>query len=99
MIKRAASVLLALSCGALFAADADREWVTKSNEYGKTVLQIAAKYNPEGTGELGIDGYDEAILDLGPNLYERKRADTQQALAQLKDRLEREEHPKIRQDL
>src|SRR6476661_8656050 len=99
MIRPAGVILIALSCSASLGADTDAEWVSKSNEYAKTALLLIAKYAPEGAAELGVDGYDEAILDLRPNLYERKREDTLQAVAQVKEWLKRAEHPKIKQDL
>ena len=57
-------------------AYADVDWVATSNAHAMPVLKLMAKYYPETAGSLGVDGYDEAILDLGPNRIERQAQDT-----------------------
>jgi hypothetical protein len=79
------------------AAEAD--WIARSNEHAQVVLASMAKYVPEGAGSLGVDGLDEAILDLGPGIYERGMADSAALLKDLETRLAAEKHPLVRQDL
>jgi len=94
---------LALACVAtLFgsaALAAERAWVTTSNEHSTFVLAAFSKYSPEGAGSLGIDGLDEAIIDLGPEIYERSMADLAEVLADLQKRLKNETDPMVRLDI
>ena len=58
-----------------------QDWIETSNDYSAKVLEMMSKYSPEGAGSLGVDGFDEQIMDLGENLYERSRADSEKMLA------------------
>jgi len=80
-------------------AHADTDWVQESNAHAMPVLQLLAKYQPETAGSLGVDGYDEAILDLGPNRIERQAHDASQLQAKLAAHLKQTQHPKVKQDL
>lgn len=75
------------------------DWVAKSNEYSTLVLEELARYLPEGAGGLGVDGLDEAIIDLGPGIDERAIVSSRKLSAKLKDALAKETHTKVRQDL
>ncbi|MGB5719496.1 MAG: DUF885 domain-containing protein [Woeseiaceae bacterium] len=77
----------------------DGSWVENSNEHAKVVLDVLAKFSPEGAGSLGVDGLDEQILDLDPGIYERGIAESEKVLAELRRRLEKETNGKVRQDL
>jgi hypothetical protein len=78
---------------------ADTNWVQTSNAQAQPVLDVLAKYNPEAAGRYGLDHYDEAILDLLPQVYERSRDDTRRVLGRLESRLADERHPKVKQDM
>lgn len=99
MIKALTFVVTLSSCAILFAADADNDWVRRSNALARPALEVIAKYNPEAAGRYGLDGYDEEILDLRANIYERNREDVRLVLSQLEDQLGTEQHPKVKQDL
>ena len=43
------------------AAPVEQAWVTKSNQNAKLLLEVLAKYGPEGATQLGIEGFDEKI--------------------------------------
>ena len=88
-------VLLAFSA----AASAQVDWIAASNDHSQLVLKLVAKYNPEAAAGIGVDGYDEAIVDLRENLYERSKADREALLVELKKRRANEKHPLVRQDL
>ena len=77
----------------------DSGWVEKSNAHAQVVLNQLATFNPESAASIGIDGLDEEIMDLGPQLYERKLASSGQVLAELKKRLKEESSPTVRPDL
>jgi hypothetical protein len=81
------------------AAPAVQPWVAKSNENAMLLLQVFAKYAPEGAGGLGVDGLDEQITDLSRDQFEPANADTRAATAELEKRLAAETDPKIKQDL
>ncbi len=83
----------------LAAEPAAEDWVQRSNALARPALEVQAKYNPEGAGRLGLDGYDEDILDLRANVYERNREDVRRVVSQLQERLGTEKHPKVKQDL
>ncbi len=74
-------------------------WVEKSNEHAQVVLDVLAKLSPEGAGQLGVDGLDEEISDLGPGINERSKKMSQLVLAELQRRLADESDSKVRQDL
>jgi hypothetical protein len=63
------------------------------------VLESVAKFNPESAASLGVDGYDEEVIDLGEQLYERQRQDSERLLAELKLKLQAAKDPRVRQDL
>ncbi|MCG8432781.1 MAG: DUF885 domain-containing protein [Gammaproteobacteria bacterium] len=75
------------------------DWVEESNKHAQPVLEMFAKYGPEGAGQLGVDGYDEEIFDLKPKVFERSQADTKKVIRELNKRLDKEKDPKVRQDL
>ena len=91
-------VLAAFALAASAHAD-EPEWLTKSNRHANKILEDIAKFNPEGAGGIGIDGVDEEIIDLGPNVYERGLAASRAILADLESSLETESDRRVRQDL
>ena len=74
-------------------------WVEKSNEHAQIVLDVLAKLSPEGAGQLGVDGLDEEIFDLGPGIQERSRKMSVDVADELKRRLANESDSRVRQDL
>ncbi len=74
-------------------------WVEKSDEHAQVVLDVLAKLSPEGAGQLGVDGLDEEISDLGPGINERSKKMSQDVLVELRRRLADESDSKVRQDL
>ena len=75
------------------------EWVARSNDHAQILLDLIARFQPEGASRLGVEGLDGEILDLGPRIYERRQVSRREALAKLKKALGEEPHPKVRQDL
>ena len=75
------------------------DWVAKSNEYSDLVLAEIAKFSPEGAGNIGVDGLDEQVADLGPEIYERGQASSRALLTKLEAALETETDRRVRQDL
>jgi len=82
------------SAGAL-----ETSWVDQSNANAQIVLEGLARFNPEMAGSIGVDGLDEQVTDLKPDLYERRLADSQETLGELETWLQDETDSRIRQDL
>ena len=98
MIRRpnllAAIFVLAIAAPA-FCAD----WTSRSNENAKVLIDVFSKYNPEFAGQLGVEGVDQNIVDLGQGFIERSKADTRAAIQELQSRLKTETDSAVRQDL
>ena len=93
---RLVAALVAVSAPAsLFAQD----WVEESNRNAQVLLDVMARFNPEFAGQMGVEGVDENVIDLKPGVEERSDAAFAAAEAELKARLEKATHPKVRQDL
>jgi Bacterial protein of unknown function (DUF885) len=94
--------LLAVVVTATASAAATPEtpaWVTKSNQDANILLQVQAKYVPEGSSALGVETYDPQILDLKPAVVAREAADLHAAEAQYEQLLKSESDPRVRDDL
>jgi len=91
------SVLFLLPAAALLAASPP--WIEKSNQNAQLLLTVGARYAPEGAGSLGITGLDDKISIPAPDLSERSRRDTEEALKTLRSRLASEQDPLVKQDL
>jgi hypothetical protein len=74
-------------------------WVARSNENAQLLINITAKYSPEGAASLGVNGLDDRITIPTPDLPARVRADVQEARKTLQTRLAAEQDPLVRQDL
>jgi len=92
------SLIAIFSIAISFPAQA-MTWVEASNVNAEFVLDVLAKLSPEGAGQLGVDGLDEDISDLGPGINERSKKMSEDVLAELRRRLEDESDSKVRQDL
>ena len=61
------AILLSLLCATASAQD----WVEKSNEFTTVVLKAQSQPQPEGASSLGFTEFDESVMDLGPDLFDR----------------------------
>jgi hypothetical protein len=82
-----------------FILRAENAWVEKSNQNAQLLLNVVARYAPEGAGSLGVSGLDEKITIPDVHNRERARQETAEVLTLLKERLAKEEDPLVRQDL
>ena len=103
-LRASASLLLVLAFSVPAISQATRktqapDWVSKSNEHAKVLLNVIAKIQPEGAARLGIEGHDEQIVDFSPGFIERQKSAYAQAEVELKKRLGAEADPKVKQDL
>jgi len=75
------------------------DWVERSNEIAYKVLEMSAHFVPEFAGQQGIEGFDEEIFDLKPNLYERRQAVNEGKLEYLAKERAEETDPRVLQDI
>jgi Uncharacterized protein conserved in bacteria len=90
--------LLTLFALPLCAAD-QPAWIARSNANARLFLESLAEFTPELAGDLGLAGYDELTVDLGPDFQARTRAATIAVRDELSKRLAVETDPLVRQDL
>lgn len=81
------------------AAQAPPDWVARSNEHTRVVLQEQATVAPEGMAQVGLQGLDEQITDLSDGYADRVRAVGARVAKALEQRLAGERDPLVRQDL
>ncbi len=99
-VSRARRFAVLVVCLASMAAHAAKtDWIEQSNIHARLVLESVARFNPESAASLGVDGYDEEVIDLDDNLYERQTQDSGKLLGELKKRLQKAEDSRVRQDL
>ncbi|HTC95106.1 MAG TPA: DUF885 domain-containing protein [Terriglobales bacterium] len=75
------------------------EWVQRSNENTRLVLESESKFDPEYYARQGVEGIDGEIHDLKPGVFDRTRAAEAGVVKQLEQRLTQEKDPLVRQDL
>lgn len=78
---------------------AEPEWITQSNQFTRLLLDVNARYAPEGVADAGLEQYDAAILDLKPGYAERQEADLAAVAAKLEAARPTVTDPRTRQDL
>jgi hypothetical protein len=75
------------------------DWVRRSNEHTRVVLQEQARLAPEGAAQLGLDGFDDQITDLSGGVATRARESLDRVQQDLQRRLAAEKDALVRQDL
>jgi uncharacterized protein (DUF885 family) len=92
-------VLLSISVASALAQTATPEWVQRSNLNAQVLIEVFARFAPEGAGQMGVPGLDEEILDLQPGFLERQLEASRKAVETLRERLDTEQDPAVKQDL
>lgn len=96
-VRRIATLLFATAFTlSLFAAPA---WVERSNANTKILLDIQARFGPEGAAALGVEGRDADVTQLPLDLNAKVLAATEGAIKQFQAKLATETDPAVRQDL
>jgi hypothetical protein len=80
-------------------AQAQPEWVTRSNQNTQILIDIDSKYSPEDASETGVRGFDDQVTVLSADRHDKIRADYVKARDLLKERLAAENDPLVKQDL
>jgi uncharacterized protein (DUF885 family) len=97
VVRRLAALLFAAAVTLpLLAAPA---WVERSNANAKILLDIQVRFGPEGAAAIGVEGYDQEVSQLPPDLNDRISAATEEAIKKLQAKLATETDPAVRQDL
>ena len=81
------------------AAQQDKAWIDKSNEYTMGLIEAEAAFSPEGASQTGLEKYDGLAMDLGPHLTQRTIAMYESQLARLTAAKAAESDPRVKQDL
>jgi hypothetical protein len=74
-------------------------WIAESNGYSNILLDVQAKYQPEGASAFGVEGFDSDVMDLRPKNAERFEADLGAAAERLKAARARVTDPRVLEDL
>jgi Bacterial protein of unknown function (DUF885) len=74
-------------------------WIEKSNQSAQLLLNVTAKYSPEGAASAGVTGLDDQIMVPAADMNERLRRDLVAVQAELEKRLSNEQNALVRQDL
>jgi hypothetical protein len=81
------------------ATAAPRAWVARSDAYSQKLLQVIARFAPEDASFVGVEGFDEQIVDLKPGFETRADTALRGVLAAYQQDLGTETDPKVHQDL
>lgn len=91
--------LMALVGVSLFAQTTPQAWVVKSNQNAQLLLDLGAKYGPEGASSQGMPGFDEKISQPTAENSAKSTADLEAAGKELRARMAKETDPLVKQDL
>ena len=89
----------AVILGASTAQAAPTAWIEESNRHTQVLLEVNARYQPESAADLGLEQYDQQILDLKPKYDERLEADLAAAVSKLEAARASSKDASVTQDL
>lgn len=92
-------VLLACLASWTVFAQTPAAWIERSNRNAQLLIDISARYSPEGAARDGVTGLDQQITVPSPDAGQRFRRDLAEARQELQRRLAAEQDPLVRQDL
>jgi hypothetical protein len=78
---------------------AETGWIAESNRDAQWLLEVNARYVPEGAANLGLEQYDAGVLDLQPRSSERQEADLDATIAKLEAARATVTDDRVKQDL
>ncbi len=94
----AGASMLALSLSLTSGAFAET-WVEKSDKYSQELLNLMGKYQPEFAAQVGVEGVEDRVFDLKPEVNQRYEKDAKKIIAHLKAEMAKESDPYVKQDL
>jgi hypothetical protein len=81
------------------AADSDKSWITKSNDYANLLIEIEKKHSPESASADGLKQYDELISVQTHEDEIAENNEQREALEKLKAAMPKEQDKYVKQDL
>src|SRR6201991_2624186 len=90
---------ITLVIGGLHAQSAQPTWIARSNADAQPLLDVTARFSPETATQIGLKGFDEKTMDLGPDFIKRQRAALVEVRGKVNKRLAEEKDPNVKQDL
>ena len=75
------------------------EWVARSNQYTRQLLDVELKYSPEGGSAQGLARCDTLISDPTLAAEKAERRETEQVLARVEREGAKDPSPEVREDL
>ncbi len=99
-IRIALPLVIVLVASVASASTAQEDgWVAQSDRNAEVLLDVMARFNPEGAAFLGIEGLDEEVLQLPADRDARQIEAIGSAVCELRARFEKESDPRVRLDL
>jgi uncharacterized protein (DUF885 family) len=74
-------------------------WVAQSNAHAQVLLDVLARFAPEGAGQFGVSGLDEEVTIISAPRTRQQREATRAALSKLQGLLKATSNAMVRQDL
>ena len=101
MITRRLAAFAVVVClvAPAFAQTNTPDWVKRSNENSKILLDVLVRFSPESAARLGVEGHDAEVFQLPSDINEKNIAAVQAAIKKLDAKLASETDPAVRQDL
>jgi len=96
IVNKAISIIL---LSLVFVTASAQDWVDESNEYTSVILKAQSQFQPEAASSLGLTEFDENIMDLGPDLFNRTTGVDRALVEQTQEWLRTTENPRVIQDL
>src|SRR5262245_17970723 len=107
MVFRSRVALAAALSGVVLVAPVPRaqvprgqsSWIDRSNQLAQPLLQLEARYEPEGAAQWGVSGLDEEVSQFPATRIDQFRKDTEAVIAGLQRELAVEKDPHVAEDL
>jgi Bacterial protein of unknown function (DUF885) len=87
------------SASTVTAADSDKSWIAKSNDYANLLIEIEKKHSPESASHDGLKQYDELISEDTHEDDVAENNERRAALEKFKAALATEQDKYVKQDL
>jgi Uncharacterized protein conserved in bacteria len=75
------------------------DWVRESNALAQPMLRVTAQFSPEEAAELGVEGVDDKVVDLGPGYRARNRAAMEAVIKDFEAKRPSTKDPRVREDI
>jgi hypothetical protein len=75
------------------------DWITESNKHSMALLEVIANHQPEDGARLGVDGFDENIVDMSAGFDQRFVNDLEKVTEYLQDQYNKTQNVPVKQDI